>query len=54
MRSIYRGYEVEKGKDQWDIYLYDEHVCSQPSEDFAYKWIDQEKKKERDLKALKK
>lgn len=35
MLSTYPGYEIEKGKDQWDIYLNGKHVCSQPSEEFG-------------------
>ena len=45
---IYRGYVIKQGKGQWDIEVGGKHVCSQPSEEFALKWIDAEKKKQRE------
>jgi len=41
---IYRGYEIEHKLGGWQIYKGGKHVCQQPSEEFAYKWIDRELK----------
>lgn len=45
MKQIYRGYEIERAETGWNIYLDKKLVASQPSEEFAYKWVDRDKKK---------
>lgn len=44
---IYRGYVIEHKDGGWQIYKDNVHVCQQPSEEFALKWVDGEKRKER-------
>jgi len=46
MKQKYRGYEIELDRARgWLIYLDGEFVCAQPSEEFAYSWVNQELRK---------
>ena len=44
-RNIYRGYEIEHHKERgWLVYLNDQFLCAQPSEEFALSWVDRDRK----------
>jgi hypothetical protein len=43
---IYRGYDIESVKHGYNIRKDGQIVCSQPSQEFAMHWIDQEKRME--------
>lgn len=46
-KQIYRGYEIEPHPPEGVVIKKDgQVVCSQLSEDLAYKWIDRERKKQ--------
>lgn len=45
LKCTYRGYDIQFDKEKrWQIFLNGEFVCAQPSEEFAYKWVDEQKK----------
>jgi hypothetical protein len=41
---IYRGYDIEKKHDGYVISKDGKVVCSQPSEEFAMSWVDQDRR----------
>jgi hypothetical protein len=43
--EIYRGYDIESKKGGFVISKDGQVVCSQPSREFAYKWIEEERRR---------
>jgi hypothetical protein len=39
MEREMRNYKIEYKNGGWQIYLNGKHVCQQPSEQFARKWV---------------